>query len=165
MFKEPRQIGVRAMFGMPYHSITAHFAEWYRLLPLSSINAESHERMFKDIKMSTTSTNFHDDHLIMNSLIRLQEKKHGASLKQQNGRISKEWNRLIPRRNVIITKAMIEEDVLGFAAHRKRIADYLLDGVWHTVDDRGNWHFHDGEVEEEERVSASLKAMHIRYEI
>lgn len=57
---------------MPFHSITVHYATWFRLIPLRSLNAECQERFFKDIKRAAETTNFSHDHLMTNSLIRLQ---------------------------------------------------------------------------------------------
>ena len=60
------------MFGMPFHSITAHFAEWFRIIPLRSVNSESHERVFKDVKSTERTTNFDREHLLSNGLTRVQ---------------------------------------------------------------------------------------------
>lgn len=151
---------------MPYHSITSHFPEWYRIVALRSLNAENQERCFKDIKNSTRSTNFHHQHIILNSLIRLQVKakksSNGSSLSLQERQISREWNKLTPRQSTIITRPMIDENVLLFCAHKKRIGDYLLDGCWHEEDANGNWHFNDGADCLQERLSPSLLPMHLR---
>lgn len=47
---------------------------------------------------------------------------------------------------------MEEEDMLDSVAHKMRLADYLVDGVWQMVDKNGNWTIHDREVEEDDRV-------------
>ena len=152
------------MFGMHYHSLSTHFAEYYRIVSLRSLNAENQERYFKDIKSTMSTTNYDPDHILVNCLLRLQVKKHGQSFLRCQTRIEKEARRLPPRPNNIITRQMIEENVLAFAAHKKRIADYLLDGCWHEEND-GNWVFYDCEATNVERVSPNLRQMHIRYKI
>ena len=155
------------MFGMPLHSISSHFPELYRLVSLRSINAENQERFFKHIKSSTVASNKHPHHILTNAVIRLQAKSDGASfgqsLPKQEGKIAREWSWLQPRSNTIITKRMIESNIVAFSAHRKRISDYLLDSSWHEVDDQGNWVFFDGE--ERKMVPEgpqSVAPMHIR---
>ena len=136
------------MFGMPFHSITAHFPEWYRLVPLRSLCAENQERFFKSIKSTTPSTNFRTDHLTTNALVRHQSKANegiiGASLKLQESVIAKEWKSLPIRPCTIITRRMVEEDVTSFAAHIARISDYLLEVIWREETADGNWIFQDG---------------------
>lgn len=136
------------MFGMPFHSITTHFAEWYRLISLRSLCAENQERFFKDIKSTTPSTNFQKGHLQTNALIRNQSRARenmlGESWRLQESSIAKEWRFLPARPSTIITKRMVEANVALFAAHKARISDYLLEGIWHTETDDGNWIFKDG---------------------
>ena len=115
------------MFGMPFHSITSHFAEWYRLIALRSMAAENQERFFKTIKETTKSTNYTDDHLVTNALIRIQSKIEeelvGKAWRVQETEISKESKQLPARHQTIITKQMIDENPTLFATHKKRIAD------------------------------------------
>ena len=54
---------------------------------------------------------------------------------------------------------MIDEDVAAFAAHKRRISDYLLEGGWHDVID-GVWTFHDGPASAP--TSSTLVPMHFR---
>ena len=71
LFKDPSKTKQRALFGMPLHSITAHYALWFRLIPLSSMNTENQERFFKEIKSACTTTNFQNDHhLLTNAVLR-----------------------------------------------------------------------------------------------
>ena len=63
------------MYGMPFHSITAHFFEWFRFIPLRSVNSENQERCFKDIKIAEATTNFNQEHMTCNVLIRSQVKR------------------------------------------------------------------------------------------
>lgn len=85
----------------------------------------------------------------------------GKCYNLQESRIAKEAKALPPRPSNIITAAMVEEDVASFAAYKKRISDYLLEGVWHEVKDDGSWHFMDGQSVE---VVSTMVPMHFRYD-
>ena len=152
------------MYGMPFHSITAHFGEWYRLVALRSIAAENQERFFKSIKSSTTSTNYRDDHLTTNALLRIQSKQEDSLLAKdwllQESVIAKEARRLPPRGQTIITEAMAAENPALLAAHKRRVADFLLDGSWHQ-EENGNLIFKDGE-EDVPPINTNVQLMHIR---
>ena len=149
---------------MPYHSITSHFPEWFRIVPLRSLNAENQERVFKDVKQSTKTTNFNHDHLMINALLRSAVKilqgKLAKNFGNQESTISKEWKGIPSRPATVITQRMIDEDPAAFALHKKRISDFLLDGNWHTVLEDGSWVFKDGESD---ICNSTMKPMHFRY--
>ena len=152
------------MFGMPFHSITCHFGEWFRLIALSSLNAENQERVFKDIKNTEGTTNFQPEHLSTNCLIRTQVKtdegKMGKCYAKQENHIHKESAQLPASPASLITPDMIAEDVAAFAAHRHRISDYLLEGCWNNTNENGVWRFNDGEADD--TPNSDLKPMHFR---
>lgn len=154
------------MYGMPYHSITSHFPEWFRIVALRSLNAECQERYFKDIKSTTKSTNYQPDHILVNSLVRLEvkrgEKELGKSLPAQESVISRHWAAFSPRINTVIDAQIIRDDEPSFAAHRERIADYLLDGHWHQETSDGSYTFFDGEKELASRDGPNVILMHFR---
>lgn len=50
LFKEPKKVSKRAMFGAPYHSIVCHMPQLYRIVSLRSIVTESSERIFSELK-------------------------------------------------------------------------------------------------------------------
>ena len=83
----------------------------------------------------------------------------GKCYNLQESKISTEWKTMPSRPRNIITAQMIEEDVTSFAAHKVRISDYLLEGLWHTVED-GSWKFFDGASEGE--IKSDLIPMHFR---
>lgn len=156
---------MRAMYGMPFHSILSHFAEWFRIVALRSLAAENQERFFKMIKRTTQSTNYRDDHLIVNSLIRLQSKaidgQIGSSWKTQESSISVEWANMPPREPTIIPAHIITEHPTLFAAHKHRIIDYVNDGLWHVEEEEGSWVFRDGDRDGIPE-GTKIKPMHIR---
>lgn len=148
IFKDTKPSKKRSMFGMPLHSIAAHFSMWYRLLPLRSINAEENERVFKDCKTSTNNTsNHHHDNVITNCLIRTQEKQKQegeTDFEKQDTKITLEYNKLRKRKRTIIPAATIRKDPAAYAAHCKRISDFLVTGTWHLVAEDGSVMFFDG---------------------
>ena len=85
----------------------------------------------------------------------------GKCYSLQESRISTEWKSMPRRPCNIITAAMIEEDVTSFAAHKVRISDFLLEGMWHTEND-GCWTFHDGDIGRPTNGDSSLIPMHFR---
>lgn len=50
VFAEPKKLTRRRLFGCPFHSIVTHFAEFYRLVSLRSIMAETSERLFHEVR-------------------------------------------------------------------------------------------------------------------
>lgn len=63
------------------------------------------------------------------------------------------------RERSVFTKEMVEEDVGAFAAHKKRISDFLNDGAWHHVTEDGSWVFRDSETD---KIESSVQPMHLR---
>lgn len=50
IFRNPKRVSKRAMFGAPYHSIVCHMPQLLRIVSLRSIVTESSERIFSDLK-------------------------------------------------------------------------------------------------------------------
>ena len=90
---------------------------------------------------------------------KVEDGKIGKSYARQENNIRKEWRSMPPRPCTVITQDMIDEDVAAFAAHKRRISDYLLEGGWHDVID-GVWTFHDGPASAP--TSSTLVPMHFR---
>lgn len=49
-FKSPKAVSLRSLFGTPYHSISVHMAEMYRIVSLRSIVTETSERIFNQLR-------------------------------------------------------------------------------------------------------------------
>jgi hypothetical protein len=60
--------------------------------------------------------------------------------------VSKEYRNLNTAPNTVFTNEQIHSNPALFAAHVRRIPDYLLAGDWHTESD-GNYSFFDGAEE------------------
>lgn len=50
LFKKPKKLKKRKMFGTPYHSLVSHLPLLYRYISLRSVVAEQDERMFSDLR-------------------------------------------------------------------------------------------------------------------
>lgn len=50
-FRSPERNSVRKMFGCPYHSVTKHMPNLFRIVSLRSVVAEAAERMFSALRL------------------------------------------------------------------------------------------------------------------
>ena len=167
IFGKVKATKIRSMFGMPLHSIASHFAIWYRIAPLRSINAEEKERVFKDVKVATNNaSNHHHDNVVTNSLIRYQEKKKKddptSSFERQDSSVSPAYRKLPARNSTEIPIELINKHPTAFSAHRKRIADYLVTDTWHFTNDAGCLTFVDGDQDPDYHAKPIKR--HFRYE-
>ena len=117
------------------------------------------------MKNTEGTTNYQPEHLSTNTLLRTQRKadegKMGKCYARQKNHITKEWVQIPSRPCSTITLAIIEEDVASFAAHKRHVSDYLLEDVWHRIDETGNWIFKDGEAVD--TPDTTIKPMHFSY--
>ena len=66
----------RKIFGIYYHAITTHMPITFKYIALSSLNAEDDERQFSTINsISRGTSNRKSDHILSNSIIRMQAEK------------------------------------------------------------------------------------------
>ena len=83
LFKTPKKLTVRKMFGQYHHALTVHAPQQFRIVPLSSTNAENEERSFNFLKtISTQTSNHHPDNVIANAFIRAQVSNRNLILKK-----------------------------------------------------------------------------------
>ena len=74
--KSQKKLTVRKMFGQYHHALTVHAPQQFRIVPISSTNAENEERSFNFLKtISTQTSNHHPDNVISNAFIRAQVSK------------------------------------------------------------------------------------------
>lgn len=61
------------MFGQYHHILTVHAPQQFRIVTLSSTNAENEERAFNFLKsISTQTSNYHPENVIANAFMRSQ---------------------------------------------------------------------------------------------
>lgn len=73
LFKNPKKLTSRKMFGQYHHALTVHAPQQFRIVSLSSRNAENEERAFNFLKsISTQTSNHHPENVIVNAFIRSQ---------------------------------------------------------------------------------------------
>ena len=70
---KPKELTARKLYGAYFHAISRHASIQYRIISGSASYTEEQERTFNTIKNITTQTsNFHEEHIIGNLLIRMQ---------------------------------------------------------------------------------------------
>lgn len=141
---------------MAYHSVVAHFPEWFRLSSLRSLNAEELERGFYDVKSVTNrATNRHPENILEQNIIRAQFKRKynntaGKSVLKGDSQVSKLYKELPPRQPSKFDAHFREKHRVIFAAHIRRISDYMIQDVWHQEQD-GCMTFYDSPSCEQQR--------------
>jgi hypothetical protein len=69
----PKSLTKRKLYGQYYHALVCHAPQQYRIMSLSSSNAEDEERSFNFLKtISAQTSNHHPANVIANAFIRLQ---------------------------------------------------------------------------------------------
>ena len=70
---EISKISRRKLFGQYYHALISNAPQQYRIVSLSSANAEDEERQFNFLKtISSSTSNHHPENVLANAFVRLQ---------------------------------------------------------------------------------------------
>ena len=129
---KPVSLTTKKMYGKYYHALIAHSHLMLRLISGKSTNTEEEERTFNTLKSITaSSSNHHPDHVILNSIIRLQCKQDfedGYHKKEQN--IISKLSQSLKIQNSEIPFWIIEQYPWEWQSHLERIPDYLLESCW-----------------------------------
>ena len=116
------KISAEKFYGNYLHALIAHGPLMVRIVYGKSANTEQEERTFNTMKTTTTSkSNFHPDHVVLNAIIRLKVKEdfNAAYTYNSESMVSK-FSRSLP-------KKFPRE----WQAHLETISDYILEqGVW-----------------------------------
>jgi hypothetical protein len=64
IFRKPKKVGLRRVFGCPYHSIVKHFPETYRCISQRSLVAEAAERTFRELRESASASNNSNENML-----------------------------------------------------------------------------------------------------
>ena len=154
----PQVLTYRKMFGIYYHSITCHAPLTSRLISLSSVDTEEEEREFSTINcISKSTSNSHPEHIIPNSIIRVQAERSFRSKKSafvdQQSKIEKFANNLPDFPDTIISDDLLATEL--YQVHLEQISDFLLCGRgvwWHANEESKEIIFHDGKGQPEFRA-------------
>ena len=154
----PQVLTYRKMFGIYYHSITCHAPLTSRLISLSSVDTEEEEREFSTINsISKSTSNGHPEHIIPNSIIRVQAERSFRSKKSafvdQQSKIGKFANNLPDLPDTIISDELLATEL--YQVHLEQISDFLLCGRgvwWHANEESKEIIFHDGKGQPEFRA-------------
>ena len=154
----PQVLTYKKMFGIYYHSITCHAPLTSRLISLSSVDTEEEEREFSTINsISKSTSNGHPEHVIPNSIIRVQAErsfrpKKSAFVDRQS-KIGKFATNLQDFPDTIISDELLATEL--YQVHLEQISDFLLcgRGVWsHANEESKESIFHDSKMQPEFRA-------------
>ena len=138
-FDTGTKLGSRKVYGKYYHTVTSHASQQYRVISGRSCNTGQEERTFNFLKTASTNTsNHHPDHVILNSIIRLQIGKTDSKTYDEKGVISKLKNACsVQKSDTVYTFEWIDDHPYEYQAQLERIADFLLecDDCWTECDD------------------------------
>ena len=123
----PQVLTYRKMFGIYYHSITCHAPLTSRLISLSSVDTEEEEREFSTINsISKSTSNGHPEHIIPNSIIRVQAERSFRSKKSafvdQQSKIGRFANNLPDFPDTIISDELLATEL--YQVHLEQISDF-----------------------------------------
>ena len=157
VFKIPQVLTYRKLFGIYYHSITCHVPLISRLISLSSVDTEEEQREFNTINIISKSTpNGHPEHIIPNSIIRVQAERSFRSKKSalvdQQSKIGKFAKNLPDFPDTCISDELLSTEI--YQVHLEQISDFLLCGRgvwWHTDKESKEIIFHDSKGQPELR--------------
>ena len=133
----------RKMFGKYYHALTTHCPQQFRIISGRSSNTEQEERTFNFLKNVSSSTSNHDpNHVIKNSIIRMQvtynngnefTTKERESTEKEITKLYK--SQIAKKEKSIFLFNWIEKYPFMYQAHLERIADFLsIPNIWHETD-------------------------------
>ena len=146
----PKTMTQRKLYGIYYHSAVHHAAVIYRLVCLSSINAELFERFFDRIVDITRKTwSKHAEDLVPNAFLHIQGEDctvEENTVIVQECEISKLAKRLPHRTNTTVGKELLTKKPRLWQAHLEQVSDFLFPGpgVWWCWKGDGSVEFHDG---------------------
>ena len=128
--RNPATMTGRKFYGLYYHQIVKHAPLVYRLLALSSINAEQEEQQFKSVKnITSTTSNFHIQNILRNFMLRnaaeIDAKKTYVAMKME------EKGREI--RRTVLETIWFERRQNLLQSFLEQIADYLIVGTWTEI--------------------------------
>ena len=123
-------LSTRCFYGKYYHALIAHAAVMLRMVSGIAANTEEEERAFNTIKTITSSTsNYHADHIILNNMIRIQCKDKfyaGYNNAEQNS-VMKLAAGLPKKEPSLFPFWILRKENKAWQAHLELIADYLLE--------------------------------------
>ena len=74
LFNKPKSLTLRKFFGQYFHALISHAPQQFRIMSLSSPNAENEERSFNFLKkVSTLTSNHHPENVMTNAFIRIEK--------------------------------------------------------------------------------------------
>ena len=135
------------LYGKYAHNLLVHAPIQYRLISGASLNVEAEERMFSTKKdLTHRKTNFIGDHVITNIVERLQYRMIDKERNKKKENIDttindiKKYGKHVRKiqENSFFTYDYIQNNVMDWDAHLRRISDFLVFGdIWWKEDEFG----------------------------
>ena len=118
------KLSPKKFYGKYLHALITHGPQMFRILSSISSNAEQEERTFNSLKTITSLTsNFHPEHVLLNCLIRLQVKTHFNSEHHEKESIVEKLSKGLPKKvRSIIPYWIIDEYPKEWQAHLENIS-------------------------------------------
>ena len=139
-------------FGIYLHAIVVHAPLQFHIMPLSSVNAESQERLFSQAKrISLRATNRKPDNVLPTILVGIQARqKMGdskSSTMKQESIVRSVSSKLPTYSGTVIEKSFINKRLTSWQAQLERISTFLEcgQGIWWEENEH-SYRFHDSDT-------------------
>lgn len=124
-------------FGIYLHAIVVHAPLQFQIMSLSSLNAESQERLFSQAKrLSLRATNRKSDNVLPTILVGIQARQKMGGTKsstvEQESIVKSVSSKVPTYTGTAIEKSFINKRLSSWQAHLERISTYLIcgQGIW-----------------------------------
>ena len=169
IIKSFKQLTSRKIYGKYFHSICHHLLGQFRIVSGRLVNVEKEERQFKFISSTSNQTsNHHPEHIISNSIIRMQIHKREkvvdmvyADTHMDN--ICKQITTNL--KNSCIPFELIEEHWKEYQQFLEEIADYLLDSTFWSENEFGVEFFDVSPIENSKKCLYHFRSSTIEEEV
>ena len=154
-------------FGIYLYAIVVHAPTQFQIMPLSSVNTESEERLFSQAKrISNRATNRKTDNVLPTVLISIQARQkldtYNLSNTDQESIVQSVSSKIPPYSGTLISKNFIEKRIPSWQAHLQRISTFLEfgQGIW-WENETLHYRFFDSDTDPDSRPEGPT-LMHFR---
>ena len=126
--RKPKSMTSRLLRGKYFHAITCHAPIMYKIVSGKAANSEVEDRVFQILKkISSTTSNHHPGHVLINNMIRLQvrEEFNPHKVGKEQHEVRKLCQCMSEKNNTTIPYWVIDKYPWEWQEYLKRIADYI----------------------------------------
>ncbi len=133
LLQSPKTQSVSHVFGIYLHALAVHAPVQHQIMSLLSVNAESQERLFSQIKrISLRATNRKTDNVLPTILLCIQARQKMDDYKplatKQEGTVTSASHKVEPYQGTEIEKSFINSRLQSWQAHLERTSTFLQHG-------------------------------------